>query len=254
MTRLLRLSHQIVAAIFLLATARQVFATVAIIPPPGDMPPVTIGGNGYVNINGQLHIINGLPLGTTVDIDAELNGFTVIVRGPDGFGGENLTFNGTLTFDMQGTGGLAGYLRTVSMTVQNQWHDFADTDPNPGGKSIATDLLVMQGLVLPGDPDFDLLRITAGTSFGMPSNGQTTLTQLPGGNWNVDSFFDVTYRIDFVGKAGGTFGGMSGSTNGMVDLQLGEAVIPEASSFAFLAVSGVVGAIGWPWRRRAART
>jgi hypothetical protein len=134
--------------------------------------------------------------------------------------------------------------------VQNQWHDFADTDPNPGGKSIATDLLALQGQII-GDPDFDLLRITGGTAFGMPSTGQTTLTQLPGGNWNVDSFFDVFYRIDFIGRPGGPLGGMSGSTNGMVELQLGEAIVPEASSFAFLGVAGVVGAIGWKCRRRA---
>ncbi len=51
-----------------------------------------------------------------------------------------------------------------------------------------------------GDPDFDLLRITAGGDFGMPSPGHTTLTDLGGGNWNVDSFFDITYRIDFVGQ------------------------------------------------------
>src|SRR6185436_526698 len=72
-----------------------------------------------------------------------------------------------------------------------------------------------------GDPDFDLLRVTAGNDFGMPSPGHTTLTQLPGGNWDVDSFFDITYRIDFVGKAGGPFGGMSGSTTGTIRMQTG---------------------------------
>jgi hypothetical protein len=50
----------------------------------------------------------------------------------------------------------------------------------------------------------------------MPSPGHTTLTQLPGGNWAVDSFFDITYRIDFVGSPGGALGGMSGSTTGTI--------------------------------------
>ena len=60
----------------------------------------------------------------------------------------------------------------------------------------------------PGDPDFDLLRISAGSAFGLPSPGHTTLTQRPTG-WAVDSFFDITYRIDFVGRTGGRVGGMS---------------------------------------------
>jgi hypothetical protein len=73
-------------------------------------------------------------------------------------------------------------------------------------------MLRMQGQIT-GDPDFDLLRITAGNDFGMPSPGHTTLTQIAPG-WAVDSFFDITYRIDFIGKPGGPVGGMSGSTTG----------------------------------------
>ena len=61
----------------------------------------------------------------------------------------------------------------------------------------------IQGQIPAGDPDFDLLRVTAGTSFGMPSPGHTTLTRLPAsGNWNVDSFFDITYRIALDFSAG----------------------------------------------------
>ena len=76
----------------------------------------------------------------------------------------------------------------------------------------------------PGDPDFDLLRITAGTDYGLPSPGHTTLRQVPGGDWAVDSFFDVTYRIDFVGRAGGPVAGMSGSTTGTIRMQVGQGV------------------------------
>src|SRR5262249_31616857 len=42
------------------------------------------------------------------------------------------------------------------------------------------------------------------------------------GSWNVDSFFDITYRIDFVGHAGGPLGGMSGSTTGTIRMQAGQ--------------------------------
>ncbi len=43
----------------------------------------------------------------------------------------------------------------------------------------------LQGQIL-GDPDFDLLRITGGYAFLMPSPGHTTLTQV-GSLWAVDS-------------------------------------------------------------------
>ena len=68
----------------------------------------------------------------------------------------------------------------------------------------------LQGQIPPGDPDFDLLRITAGSGFGYPSPGHTTLTLAPGG-WAVDSFFDISYRIDYIGHPGGPFGGSSNS-------------------------------------------
>jgi hypothetical protein len=57
----------------------------------------------------------------------------------------------------------------------------------------------------------------------MPSPGHTTLTQLPNTEWAVDSFFDITYRIDFVGSPGGPLGGMSGSTTGTIRMQTGSA-------------------------------
>src|SRR5207248_156912 len=83
-------------------------------------------------------------------------------------------------------------------------------------QSFDTDMQGIQGQLPAGDPDFDLLRITAGSGFGLPSPGHTTLTRQPSGNWAVDSFFDITYRIDFVGHPGGHVGGMSGSTTGTI--------------------------------------
>jgi hypothetical protein len=90
-------------------------------------------------------------------------------------------------------------------------------------QSFDTELHALQGQIV-ADTDFDLLRITAGTDFGLVSPGHTTLTKLGSGDFNVDSFFDVIYRIDFVGKPGGTFSGQSGSTTGGVTLQAGEPV------------------------------
>jgi hypothetical protein len=86
-------------------------------------------------------------------------------------------------------------------------------------QSFDTSMFRMFGQIT-GDPDFDLLRVVAGADFGLPSPGHTTLTQAPLSMWAVDSFFDITYRIDFVGHPGGALSGRSGSTTATVRFQL----------------------------------
>ncbi|MBP9663810.1 MAG: DUF11 domain-containing protein, partial [Pyrinomonadaceae bacterium] len=167
-------------------------------------------------------VIDGLPEGTTLQSDAFFDVFTGIVRSPGGtLGGEVEQFGSTLTLEVAGTGNLSGYHRTIPMlNVQVEVHT-APRTPGTPVQSFDTDMFGMQGQLPAGDPDFDLLRVTAGSAFGMPSPGHTTLTQLPGGHWNVDSFFDIEYRIDFIGHPGGPFGGMSGSTTATIRMQQG---------------------------------
>jgi hypothetical protein len=116
-----------------------------------------------------------------------------------------------MTWQLTGTGAYLGYNRVLNMPIAAGETHSAPRVPFSPLQSFNIDLYTLQGQLPPGDPDFDLLRITAGTGFGMPSPGHTTLTQ-SGGGWAVDSFFDITYRIDFVGNPGGPFAGMSGST------------------------------------------
>src|SRR5436190_7316152 len=78
----------------------------------------------------------------------------------------------------------------------------------------------------PGDPDFDLLRITAGNGFGMPSPGHTTHALPSNRQSNVDCFFGIPYRIDFVGHLGGPLRGMSGSTTGTIRMATGQSLPP----------------------------
>jgi hypothetical protein len=184
----------------------------------------------YTSPTDIMTIIDGLPAGTTIEIETELVPLSLTSETPGGsLGGTQSMWQARLNMHLTGTGSLAGYSREMSRDLGSasgspdlESHQ-APRMPGTSPQSFETSLMQMTGqMQLPiGDPDFDLLRITAGTGFGMPSPGHTTLVQMPGGTWSVESFFDITYRIDFVGKPGGPLGGMSGSTTGTIRLHQG---------------------------------
>ncbi len=200
--------------------------------------------------NNDLFIIDGLPVGTFIEMDSNLHSFLGIVTAPGGaLGGETETYQASLDMPMVGHGTLAGFNRNIVMPLSNVQSQSAPRVPGTTPQSFATDMAQLQGQIV-GDPDFDLLRITAGTNFGLPSPGHTTLTRLgpPGSNWNVDSFFDITYRIDFVGHPGGPLSGRSGSTTGTARFIVGGAV-PEPGTL-LLATFSLIGAAACRPRNR----
>lgn len=196
----------------------------------------------------QFHeIVDGLPAGTTIELEAIHKDFICRngdVEAPQEFcnfpggslGGERETFISTLELRMNGTGDLAGFSRIIEVPITTEVH----TGPRTPGEPVQTfpnDMFILQGSIF-GDPDFDSLTLVGGTNNGMPSPGSTTLTQT-GNRWVVDSFFDVTYRIDFAGAPGGALAGLSGSTNGTVRMQAAgtSPPIPAVSEW------GMVGAL-----------
>ena len=208
-----------------------------------DLPPVgcTYDTPDVPVPNNDLFIIDGLPVGTFIQMDSALHSFFNIVAGPGGgLGGEAETYQALLDMPMIGNGLLAGFNRNIVMPLSAVESHSAPRVPGTTPQSFPTDMFQLQGHII-GDPDFDLLRITAGTGFGMPSPGHTTLTRLgpPGSNWSVDSFFDIEYRIDFVGAPGGPLSGRSGSTTRKARFVIGGKV-PEPGS-CLLFVSGAIG-------------
>jgi hypothetical protein len=185
-----------------------------------DLPPV---GCGYLSPADVHMIINGLPPGMTINLGAQHRDFFNVTHGPGGsLGGEFEQFSSGLMMQLETTGGPSGYVRTLNMQVQCETH-IGPRTPGTGQQLFDTRMWMLGGQLPPGDPDFDLLRITAGNGFGLPSPGHTTLTRVPGtSQWNVDSFFDITYRIDFIGAPGGPFAGMSGSTTGTIRMGTGQ--------------------------------
>jgi len=198
-------------------------------------------GTAHMNIradyDGQtpMTIIDGLQAGSQINIDAVMNSPVTTLEIAGGtLGGTQSSGNGAplFTWNMQGTGVYAGYVRTLSLPVMDvasapgispgdpEVHSAPRTNSAPV-QSYDTVLFRLFSQIT-GDADFDLLRVTGGNDFGMPSPGHTTLPQ-SGSGGDVNIFFDLTYRIDFVGRAGGPFSGRSGSTTGTVRLT----VIPE---------------------------
>ena len=185
-------------------------------------------GSGTINLppecpdgfEGPMSIVDGFPPGTTVEIQATLTDFTGVTRGPGGsLGGEIQVFDATLYWVASGTGTLAGFNRSMAIPV----HCVIHTGPrNPGDpvQTFAGELMEMDGQLF-GDPDFCELIVRAGTNNGLPSPGSFTLTELPSGDYAVDSFFDITYEIEFEGCPASPLDELAGTTQSTDRFQAG---------------------------------
>ena len=176
-------------------------------------------------------IIDGLPAATTIEFDGPLGQFFCDGPGlcslglppgtceaPGGsLGGDGHCFSAALDFVVTGTGDLAGFNRVMTIPVLAEAHS-GPRNPGDPVQTFPTDMFRLQGEVF-GDPDFATLIFTFGTDFGLPSPGQTVLTELPSGDFAVDSFFDITYQIEFVGVPGSILAGLSGTTTGTIRIQ-----------------------------------
>lgn len=179
---------------------------------------------GYKSDQKQpMEIINGLPPGTTIEITPLFQGVicrnplstTVCLNVPGGLlGGDRLLFGSVMVMEMNGTGDLDGFHRILTIDLESEWHTSTRIPTDPI-QSFDTEIVQHLGFLLPGDPDFEQLQFVSGAGLGLPSPGHTDITILPDGNLIVDSFFDISYQIDFVGAPGGALDGLAGSTVGV---------------------------------------
>jgi len=206
------------------------------VPDAGGTVVLPPAGCDYLSPSEVHLIIDGLPPNTTIELapihkDFICNGQNPVActlaippgicEVPGGsLGGNGDCFDSTLELEVTGTGLLAGFNRFLQIPIATEVHT-APRNPGDPVQSFDTEMIDLKGDLF-GDPDFNQLSIRAGSLQGLPSPGHTTLTQLPGGDWNVDSFFDITYQIDFVGSPGSVLDGLAGSTTATIRMQAGQ--------------------------------
>ena len=106
---------------------------------------------GYVSPEEAHMIVDGLPPGTEIEIDASHSRFETQLNVPGGsLGGELEQFLSQVELKMTGTGDLAGFSRTITLLANCETH-IGPRTPGDAVQDFDTDMFALQGDLF-GDP------------------------------------------------------------------------------------------------------
>lgn len=126
-------------------------------------------------------------------------------------------FDSTLVLVISGIGDLAGHSSTIELPTRCETH-IGPRDENADFQQFATEMVALDGYV-ENHPDFEYIKVVAGSANGLPSPGSTTLTRKENGDFLVDSRFYMNYRIEFRGAKGSWLEGVEVSDEAVVTVQ-----------------------------------
>ncbi|MFH1701594.1 MAG: dockerin type I repeat-containing protein [Candidatus Zixiibacteriota bacterium] len=181
-------------------------------------------------------ITEGLPPQSSIDGHFWIDSFFDVFYEVGGsLEGEIMTCQAEMGMVLIGTGAMEGFNREIRIPVQLEIHTGPRTPPDPcypPDPCVPTEIVEMSLVSLTGelfgDPDFCVLRIQAGENqTGVANPGTATVTPMGNGDFMIDSFFDITYQIEFEGCPGGRLGGMSGVDTGPIPMGQGNSDVPD---------------------------
>jgi hypothetical protein len=202
----------LVAAAALLAVSGAASAYIAV-----GGGPCNVGANGQpVPPNCTYRTpqqIHAQGLQNQINLSASHGGFANVTTQTGGiYHGEVERFDSTLTFHIEGINELQGVTATVTVPAHCETH-IGPRDAKADFQRFDTMMYDLQGVA--SDANFESVKIVAGMGNGLPSPGSTTLTRNREGGYLVNSSFQMNYRIELVGRAGGKFDGVLISEEGV---------------------------------------
>jgi hypothetical protein len=203
------------------------------------LPPRACIYIGWPDPGMRYHTLKALGVPVAV-LNAQHFGFVEVqvAWDPPGFAATEV-FDSSVVFGIQGVGDLEGYARRIEIPDVDCTVYTGERTLHAESQTFENDMLYLFG-ELPSDDDFTRFQFSAGSDLGLPSPGETTLTKLPDGTFQVDSFFDITYQIDFEGAPGGPFEDMSEVFTDTVRMYAVGRVIPTVSEWGLVAMALVV--------------